>query len=128
MPVFNPPTVNDQTRISVDRPDPNMTWEDWQVSQRLFRHGSPHARGRSVLRIGGVYQTIDTPTNVQVDSATEVYLGGHVYVVDQTTADRLTAAGYTVTADAPAPVRDLTWGALTGMTWHDVVVNYGTWG
>lgn len=57
-------------------------------------HYKNRAVGRSVLRIAGVYQTIDTPTQDQIASATEYYAGGHVYEVTQTVADALTAAGY----------------------------------
>jgi hypothetical protein len=60
----------------------------------FFRRAAPLAVGRSVLKIDGVYQTIDTPTQAQIDSATEVYQGGHTYTVDSTTAAALTAAGY----------------------------------
>lgn len=61
-----------------------------------MRHFKARARGRTVLRIDGAYATYDDPAESLIDSATEVYLGGHVYTVDAATAAALTAAGYTV--------------------------------
>lgn len=87
MPTFEPPFVLDVPTTLATRHPGNA----------LMRHYRPGPRGRSVLRIAGAYQTIDTPTQTQIDAATEVYLGGHVHQVDQATADRLVAAGYTVT-------------------------------
>jgi hypothetical protein len=88
VPIFQPPTA--------DTVPPFLPTTRGPV-RRLFRHYKARARGRSVLRIGGVYLTVDTPSQTQIDSATEVYQGGHVYTVTQTVADALTAAGYTVT-------------------------------
>lgn len=62
----------------------------------LFRHYKRRAQGQSVLKINGTYQTIVTPSQEQIDSATEVYLGGHVYEITAAVATALTAAGYTV--------------------------------
>lgn len=59
-------------------------------------HYKNRAVGRSVLKIAGVYQTIDTPTQEQVASATEYYAGGHIYVISDATAVALSNAGYTV--------------------------------
>lgn len=67
------------------------------LAQRLMRHFKNRARGQSVLRIDGVYVTIETPTQAQVDSATEYYAGGHVYEVSAAVASALEAAGYTTT-------------------------------
>lgn len=64
----------------------------------FFRRAAPLAVGRSVLKIDGVYQTIDTPTQTQIDSATEYYAGGHEYVVSTTVGAALIAAGYSATA------------------------------
>lgn len=66
-------------------------------------------RGRSVLRISGSYQTIDTPTVDQISSATEVYQGGHVYLITNIEADRLVTAGYIVT---PIPINYTLYPAL----------------
>lgn len=87
MPTFNPP-------VSLD--NPTVLPQTTGVAYMLFRHFTPRARGRTVLKIDGVYGTYDWPYAEVVDSATEVYLGGHVYEVSQTVADALTAAGYTV--------------------------------
>lgn len=51
-------------------------------------------RGETVLKESGVYSTVRYPTVDRVNAAEEVYLGGHTYLIDQATADALTAAGY----------------------------------
>lgn len=89
MPIFSPPVVNDL---------PAILPETRGVQRRLWRHYGGNPRGVSVLKIGGVYQTITTPTTAQIDSATEYYAGGHVYVVSAAVSAALIAAGYT-TAD-----------------------------
>lgn len=54
--------------------------------------------GQSVLKSpGGSYTTVASPTPEQIDAAAVVYLGGRTYLVDDTEASALTAAGYTVT-------------------------------
>lgn len=87
MPQFEPPVVDDLPAVLPTTRGP---------ARRLFRYYD-WPRGRSVLKINGAYQTIDNPTSTQIDSATEVYLGGHIHTVTQTVADALTAAGYVVT-------------------------------
>ena len=62
-----------------------------------MRHFGPRPRGLTVLKIGGTYATHDSPECDVVESATEVYLGGHVYTVDAATASALNAAGYVTT-------------------------------
>jgi hypothetical protein len=110
-----------------DRPDAGVDYQEWKTSRRLFGHYRPLPRGRSVLKLGGVYRTVDTPTQLELDAATEAYLGGHIYTVSQAVADALAAAGYTTTAEPSAPVRTITWNFLSGGTWDDFVDNYGTW-
>ena len=73
---------------------PRLTHRSWGPERWYFRRASALPVGRSVLKIDGVYVTIDTPTQAQIDSATEYYAGGHVYTVDAATAEALTAAGY----------------------------------
>ena len=51
-------------------------------------------RGISVLRVDGVYSSFRYPSQNQTDEASEVYLGGHVYDIDDQTRTRLIAAGY----------------------------------
>jgi hypothetical protein len=119
VPIFSPPTVADIPRVLP---------ETRGVAYRLMRHYSPTVRGRSVLRTAGVYRTLDNPSQTDIDAASEVYLGGHIYTVTQTVADALTIAGYTVGADLGVPSRAITWGALTGGSWDDFVDNYGSWG
>lgn len=87
MATFQPPVVNDVPTVL---PDPHP-------GNALFRHYGLRPRGRTVMKVAGVYATYDYPYQGTVDLATEVYLGGHVYTVTQAVADALTAAGYTVT-------------------------------
>lgn len=51
-------------------------------------------QGITVLRRQGVYSSYRYPSQGEVLAAEEVYLGGHIYEVDDATAARLTAAGY----------------------------------
>jgi hypothetical protein len=48
----------------------------------------------SVVKADGFYRTLEYPDDEVIASAQEVYLGGHVYEIDTTIADALTAAGY----------------------------------
>ena len=64
------------------------------VERQLYRYYGPYLQGRSVVKIGGIYQTVDTPDQLTLAEATEVYLGGHAYVVSAAVAAALTAQGY----------------------------------
>ena len=88
--LFEPPEAMDLPSVAHPS-EPTQT----RLGFRLFRHfGVRGPRGRTVLKIGGTYATYDYPTQAQIDSASEVYLGGHVYEVSSAVADALTAAGY----------------------------------
>ena len=98
---FEPPIAYD---LPPTLPDPRPRYINaharWKGGQR---------RGRTVLKIAGTYSLVDTPTVDQTNSADAVYMGGHIYTVDQTEADALSAAGYTVTpipttADTTFPI------------------------
>lgn len=117
-PTFQPPTADTVPPFLPTTEGP---------ARRLFRHYKARARGRSVLRIAGAYLTVDTPGQAQIDTATEVYLGGHVYTVTDAVATALAAAGYTTTSDVTPPASTLTWGALGALTWDEFVDQYGTW-
>lgn len=52
------------------------------------------ARGISVLRLNGIYSSYRYPSQAQTLAATEYYLGGTTTLIDQQTADDLTAQGY----------------------------------
>lgn len=86
MAVFTPPTA-DLVPPVVPAPHPGNA---------LFRHYKRRAQGQSVLKIGGTYRTIVNPSQEQIDAATEVYLGGHVYEVSSSVATALAAAGYDI--------------------------------
>lgn len=93
MPSFTPPTVDDVPRILPDSRGPGML---------LMRHFSELPRGRSVVKIAGVYTTVDIPTTDQLTAAgvegTDWFLGGHgPYTVTDAVGTALTAAGYVVT-------------------------------
>jgi hypothetical protein len=51
-------------------------------------------KGVSVLRVNGIYSSYRYPAQVDVDVATEFYLGGTKTLITQETADALTAQGY----------------------------------
>jgi hypothetical protein len=82
---FQPPVICDW---------PRFLPETRGVEYLFARHLSPGCRGRSVLRIAGVYTTVDVPSETQIATATEVYIGGHIYPVTDAVATALTAAGY----------------------------------
>lgn len=90
---FEPPVAYD---LPPTLPNPRPRYINaharWKGGQR---------RGRSVLKLDGNYITIDTPTVDQTLAATEVYMGGHIYLITDVIADALVAAGYTV---IPIPV------------------------
>lgn len=85
MTIFRPPVVYTLPRVLPTTRGPERSH---------FRHYSPLPVGQSVLKLNGVYQTIQNPTANQCEAATEVYLGGHKYEVNDTIAAALTAAGY----------------------------------
>lgn len=63
------------------------------------RHRPSGPRGRTVLKNGSVYTTLDSPTVDQVNSANIAYLGGHWYYVFGAEEAALTAAGFTLIPD-----------------------------
>lgn len=90
---FEPPIAYDlPPTLPHPRPKYLNAHARWKGGQR---------RGRSVLKLNGVYVTIDTPTVDQTLAASEVYMGGHIYTINNITADALVAAGYVVT---PIPI------------------------
>ena len=54
------------------------------------------SKGISVLKIDGEYVEIRDASQDEEALATEVYYGGHEYIVTDTVGAALTAAGYTV--------------------------------
>lgn len=85
MATFIPPTADLTPPIQVEHRGPAFA---------LFRHYKSRACGKSVLKIDGTYTTVVNPTVDQINAATEVYLGGHVYEVSDAVATALAAAGY----------------------------------
>jgi hypothetical protein len=53
-------------------------------------------RGESVLKIDGQYVQIRTPSQDEIELATEVYIGGHEYPVSDEIAAELIADGFRV--------------------------------
>jgi len=49
-------------------------------------------RGVTVMMIDGTYSSYRFPSQTETLQATEVYLGGHEYVIDEKTKNRLTDA------------------------------------
>jgi hypothetical protein len=56
---------------------------------RLFARYSIH-RGVTVMMIDGTYSSYRFPSQTETLQASEVYLGGHAYVIDEKTKTRLT--------------------------------------
>ena len=56
---------------------------------RLFMRYGIH-RGISVLKVNGIYSPYRYPAQTEIAEAEEVYLGGHQYIIDETTKDNLT--------------------------------------
>lgn len=94
MPVFTPPTRSD------------WTYADGapERDRQFWGHFGPQPRGRSVIKIDGVWTIVDTPTNAQIVTATPIVnpygetvpgalLGGHVTPVTDIVAAELTSAG-----------------------------------
>ena len=94
MPVFQPPVVNDRPPVYVNGQDWLYPATPFGPAQALMRHYGGQPRGRTVLKLNGSYVTVDVPSTDQVLAATEVYQGGHIYVISESTAAALTAAGY----------------------------------
>jgi hypothetical protein len=59
-------------------------------------------KGVSVLKINGVYITVEYPTDAQILASTEHYLGGHGYAITTAQAVALVNAGYQV--DTPESI------------------------
>ena len=70
---------------------PPSVYETPIAWDRLFVRYGIH-RGVSVLMIDGMYSTYRFPGQTEVAAATEVYLGGHEYIIDEKTKNRLTDA------------------------------------
>lgn len=71
--LFKPPTVK-QTP---------MAW-----NRLMVRYGID--RGQSVVMLNGYYTTTQYPSQTELAEANEYYLGGHNYVIDEDTKNRLT--------------------------------------
>lgn len=106
--LFTPPMVLDTPYVNEESPP---------LARRLFRHYGAMNRGRSVIRVGGVYQTVDSPDQLTLATATEVYLGGHEYIVSDAVGLALIAAGYAATATV-AEIDQ--WSELTARTWESL--------
>lgn len=86
MPTFEPPIAYTVPRVLPDTRG---------VAYELMKNYSALPCGRTVLKIDGTYATYDSPDANTVASASEVYLGGHIYEVSAAVASALNAAGYT---------------------------------
>lgn len=96
MPTFNPPTEDTVPPVYLSEPD--RFYPVPRLSRRLFRHYKNRARGVTVLKDGGTYTEVRSPSSDEIEAADAAYLGGHCNVVSTAEATLLQAAGYT-TAD-----------------------------
>ncbi len=92
MPYFTPPVVYDS---------PPSTSETSRGVLLYARHRPPQPRGRSVVKIAGVYTTVDGPPMELQNSAEVTYLGGHIYEITDEEAAALLAAGYSILLGIP---------------------------
>ena len=76
MPTFTPPTR-----------------KVYRSKDRLWRRNADVV-GRTVLKNGASYTTVDEPSDEDVAAATIAYLGGRSYTVTTAESSALTAAGY----------------------------------
>lgn len=60
-----------------------MAW-----NRLMIRYGIH--RGISVLMVDGRYSSYRYPAQTDIAGATETYLGGHEYIIDEATKNRLT--------------------------------------
>jgi len=65
----------------------------YRCKDRLWRRNADVV-GRTVLKNGASYTTVDEPSNEELGAATIAYLGGHSYTVSAGESAALTAAGY----------------------------------
>lgn len=86
MPTFSPPVAYSRPPV-LPVPHPG---------NRLMRHFGAQAVGQTVYKSGGVWVTKQYPSQSELDAASEVYLGGHIYEVSDDQAVALVAAGFTV--------------------------------
>jgi hypothetical protein len=70
---------------------PPSVYETPIAWDRLFVRYGIH-RGVTVMMIDGTYSSYRFPSQTETLAATEVYLGGHVYTIDENTKTRLTDA------------------------------------
>lgn len=92
MPTFEPPSAESHPTV-LPKGDP----EQDPIAYALRRHYHPLVVGQTVLKINGTYATYEYPSQDLLDSATEIYLGGHIYEVSSAVATALQAAGYETT-------------------------------
>ena len=62
-------------------------------TDRFWRRFKSYRR-RSVLKFGSTYKDVEFPDDEDLTAADVVYLGGHTYIIDETEASALSAAGY----------------------------------
>lgn len=89
----------------------------YSQTQRAFgRHFGDDYIAPTLLRIGGEWRSVTTPSQDLVDSADLVLQGGHVYTISQAIVDDITAAGLcvaTVTVGIVVPDEGLYPSSLT---------------
>lgn len=75
---------------------PSIVSRSWRTQKSLFKYYGAYPRGRSVVKVGGHYVTMDYPLQdllVGVEGR-DYFLGGHVYVVTKSVSQALIADGY----------------------------------
>jgi len=70
---------------------PPQVFETPMAWDRLFVRYGIH-RGVTVMMVDGTYSSYRFPSQTEMATASEVYLGGHEYIIDEKTKTRLTDA------------------------------------
>jgi hypothetical protein len=112
--IFNPPTTFD---------NPSILPDTTGVPFLLFRHYNGRERGRSVVKISGVYTTVDYADQLVyegLEESVDYFLGGHVYEVTDEIAAALIADGYGSDLTEPPVETEGTWAAMEQHTWGEV--------
>lgn len=110
---FEPPTRELMRNYQVE---PDRVYPVEAPSRGLFKYIRRGGSGLSVLKTGGTYVTKETPTSNEANAADIFYQGGRRYLVSDTEAAALVAAGFTVTA-----------AGVHISSWDDLLAQYGTW-
>lgn len=95
MAIFRPPTDNFvRPTLAENFTKGDVLSQEQRLANRLATHYAPGARGRNVFLLTNGTFTENEPSDM--DTVAKVYYGGHDNYVNDTEANALVAAGYSV--------------------------------